>query len=60
MEKSAVEKMIMEEIKDLSEEHLDDVLDFIGYLKAKKVIQPYEKEITDETDDGSSLESLKE
>ena len=37
MEKSAVEKMIMEEIKDLSEEHLDDVLDFIGYLKECQV-----------------------
>ena len=51
MMRAKIEKTIIEEMKDLSEENLNDVLDFIGYIKAKNMIQPFEKEITSELEE---------
>jgi hypothetical protein len=49
--RTVIEKTIIKEIQDLSEEDLNDVLDFIGYIKAKKKIQPFEKDITSDREE---------
>ena len=52
MSKSELEKMIIEETKNLSDETLHEVLDFIQFLKDKNHKKPkkksFEKGLTDE------------
>lgn len=50
MSKTVIEKMIIEEAKDLSVESLNEILDFILFIKTKKMKKTFEKDIKTELD----------
>ncbi len=50
MSKTVIEKMIIEEAKDLSVESLNEILDFILFIKTKKMKKAFEKDIKTELD----------
>ena len=50
MSKTVIEKMIIEEAKDLSVESLNEILDFILFIKTKKMKKAFEKNLKTELD----------
>ncbi len=50
MDKAILEQKIIKETKTLSEDSLHEILNFVLFIKSKKLIKNYEKGLSDDLD----------